>query len=73
MKKSTRWGLVIGVVCGAEVVGVILIGAAGLSSILHPDKTKVTAFVLGFLMVGAWIWSRRKRRIGVEARPADGG
>ena len=33
MKKATRWGTAIGIICGAEVVIVALIGGAGLAAV----------------------------------------
>ncbi len=66
MKKSTRWGLIIGVVCGAEVVGVVLIGAAGLASIFSPDNVVAIGLAVGLIMIAVLLWSRRKGKTGMK-------
>lgn len=60
MNKPTKWGAIISVVCGAEVVVVLLVGGAGLAAILTPVNSAIAAVVLVIALAGA-VRYRRKR------------
>lgn len=65
MKRSGRWAAVIGVVCGAELVVVAVIGGAGLASLFSIEAAVGVACLGGVVL---WTLIRHRARRSVEAR-----
>lgn len=70
MTKSKRWVAIIGVVCGAELAAVALIGGAGLAAFVSLEAALVAA-AMGGLTVWAVVSRRRNRP--TPGRPAGPG
>jgi hypothetical protein len=60
MNKTSRWAAIVGVVCGAELVTVAVIGGAGIAALVSIEAAIVVA-VLGGVTLWA-IFDRRRRK-----------
>jgi hypothetical protein len=59
MNKTSRWAAIVGVVCGAELVAVAVIGGAGIAAFVNIEAAIVAAVLAG---VTLWAIDGRRRR-----------
>ena len=64
MNKKGRWAAIVGVVCGAELVAVAIIGGAGIAALVSIEAAIVVA-LLG--AAGIWIVLDQRRRASTSS------
>lgn len=70
MTKSKRWVAIIGVVCGAELAAVAVIGGAGLAAFVSLEAALAAAMMGGLAI---WAVVSRRRSVPTPERPAGPG
>ena len=70
MTRTSRWAAIIGVVCGAELIAVAVIGGAGIAAFISLEAALVGALI-GFAAIATVVRQRQSASIDLPERSSS--